>query len=250
MNFFKQLSETGLLKVEINLVVKDESMTAIITPHIKGKNPLPLTVTGTAEELDEGFFEVVTTPLKKAAGLISNVEEFEASLDETSTETKKAEEKTTATKEKAAAKATTKKAPVYKHQKYLDAILNIVNADGFVLNEENKDTLYAATSKLLVMDSKNEVALEWEKKIKELSGPIDEPKVVEEKEKPVPVEEKVVAEEKTEEPVKEESKSEEKIEKKPTPPPAPEKDEVSSNDDEDPFFDDDDLNMDFEDFFK
>lgn len=223
MNFFTQLAETEVQNLELKVVTKNDVMSVIITPVMKDKNKsiVPLTVSGTAQELDEGFFDVITNPLKKAAGLTSNVEEFEKSLEE-----KPLEQKADTTKTEPKAKAAPKPKP-YKHQKYLDPILEIINAEGFVLSEENKKPLSEAVNKLLVMDSKNEVALEWEEKIKDLS-----PKQTEIFKEEI-VEEKVVPEVKKEEP------------KAVTPPPAPQEEEG----DDDDFFDDSDLDLDMESFF-
>ena len=42
----------------------------------------PLTLRGTAEELDNGFFETVPTPLQTASGLMDNMEIFMKQLEE------------------------------------------------------------------------------------------------------------------------------------------------------------------------
>ena len=267
MEFFKQLSEVGVNKLELQVVIKNETISVIITPELKNVKAIPLTVSGTAEELDEGFFDVITKPLQKAGGLASNVEEFEKSLENKPTEPAKAKG---TTKPATAKEKPAKKTPPYKYQKYLDGILNIVNADGYELTADNKSELQEAVDKLLVMDAKNETALEWDKNIKDLTPKDDAPEekpVEEKKESPKddapeekPVEEKKESpKEDLPEPEKkaekttatkqkaEEQKVEEKTEKKVAPPPAPE--ETVSEDDEAPFFDDEDLDLDFEDFF-
>jgi PRTRC genetic system protein E len=247
MNFFKQLSEIGVQNLELKVTIKDDTLSVMIIPEIKNISAIPLTVVGTAEELDEGFFGIISAPLKKTVGLVSNVEEFEKSVENkaaTKSDSGTAEDKEPTPKAKAATK---KKTPPYKHQKYLDAILAIVDAEGYILTEENKEELSEATSKLLVMDSKNEVALEWEQKIKDLSlEPNEEITIVEEKDEPV---KEVVPEPKSEPVV--EVKVEEPVveEKKVVTPPAPPTDEETSSDEEEINFDDDDLDLDFEDFF-
>lgn len=252
MNFFKQLSEIGVQNLELKVTIKDETLSVMIIPEIKNVNSIPLTVSGSAEELDAGFFDVISAPLKKTVGLTSNVEEFEDSL----------EEKPKATTGRAPAKPkaeTKKKVAPYKHQKYLDAITDIVEAEDYELTEENKEELSEAVNKLLVMDSKNEVALEWEQKIKDLSSEEEsendlgveekEEDIVDEQPEPkVQKEEKPAPKEKLKETIKE--KVEDKTEKKVTAPPAPPAEEETSSD-EDIIFDDDDdqLDLDFEDFF-
>lgn len=51
--------------------LKDEAQNHIV----------PLTVTGTPQELDTGFLQAVTRPIQKACGLISNMAQFEAQAD-------------------------------------------------------------------------------------------------------------------------------------------------------------------------
>ena len=251
MNFFKQLSETGVKSIDVKLTIVGETLSAIISlPNVKGA--IPLTVSGSAEELDESFFDVVNNPLKKASGLSSNVEDFEKSLDAkpAAAKSKESDEDSKITDKPATKEKPVKKTPPYKHQKLLDGILTIVNTEGYVLSEENKEDLLTAVNKLLVMDSKNEVGLEWEAKIKEL-GQLLPTEEVEEKEE---VTEEAVPETK-EEPVAEAKKEtpavKEKVKKESKPlPPAPKKEEPAAEEEEDDkFSDDNDLDMDFEDFF-
>ena len=245
MNFFKQLSETGVKNIDVKLTIVGETLSAIISlPNVKGA--IPLTVSGSAEELDESFFDVVNNPLKKASGLSSNVEDFEKSLDAkpAAAKSEKSDEDSKTTDKPATKEKPVKKAPPYKHQKLLDAVLAIVNIEGYILSEENKEDLLTAVNKLLVMDSKNEIGLEWETKIKELDQLFPTEEVTEEA---VPeTKEEPVAEAKKETPA-----VEEKVKKESKPlPPAPKKEEPAAEEEEDDkFSDDDDLDMDFEDFF-
>lgn len=248
MNFFKQLSETGVKSIDVKLTIVGETLSAIISlPNVKGA--IPLTVSGSAEELDESFFDVVNNPLKKASGLSSNVEDFEKSLDAKPDDVKseKSDEDSKAADKPAAKEKAVKKAPPYKHQKLLDTVLAIVDAEGYILSEENKEELLTAVNKLLVMDSKNEIGLEWEAKIKELGQLFSTEEKEEVPEKTIPdVKEEPVAEVKKETPA-----VEEKVKKESKPlPPAPKKEEPAAEEEEDDkFSDDDDLDMDFEDFF-
>ena len=241
MNFFKQLSETNVKNIDIKLTVVGETLSAIISlPNIKGS--IPLTVSGTADEMDESFFDVVNNPLKKASGISSNVEDFEKSLDAKPDDVKSEIAEKPLIKEKPV-----KKTPPYKHQKLLDAILEIVNNEEYILSEENKEELLTAVNKLLVMDSKNEIALEWETKIKELTQTLPTKEVKEVAEKTI----SDVKEELVTEVEKETSVTEEKVKKESKPlPPAPKKEEpAAEKEEEDNFSDDNDLDMDFEDFF-
>lgn len=257
MNFFKQLSEVGVQNLELKVVIKNEILSVIIIPEMKNSNMVPLTVSGTAEELDEGFFGVISAPLKKTAGLISNVEEFEKSMENkpaaATAKDKKTDEDSTEkeTKVPASRKKAEPKPVVYKHQKYVDKILAIVDVEGYELTEENSSDLANAVNLLLVVDAENEVAVKWDEAIKNLTAKETEKEEPQVEEKVAEVKETVPAEEPKAEKaavVKEkpaETKVEEKEKAKVTPPPAPEKEEKA----DDEFFDDDDLDLDFEDFF-
>jgi len=69
-----------------------------VYPNSKGlkdeaKNHLkPIVLAGNAEELDEGFFDVVSQPIQKASGLLIAMKEFEDSLDIINAEKKEAQE--------------------------------------------------------------------------------------------------------------------------------------------------------------
>ena len=53
---------------------------------------MPLTVTGTPQELDTGFLQAVTRPIQKACGLISNMAQFEAQADKAAASSKAAKD--------------------------------------------------------------------------------------------------------------------------------------------------------------
>ncbi|HQS22908.1 MAG: prtrc system protein e [Sphingobacteriia bacterium 24-36-13] len=67
----------------------------------------PLNLKGTVNELDEGFFERITTPLQSASGLLDNMEAFMKQLEEAKTQS--AMEKEKADKEKKAKEEKEKK---------------------------------------------------------------------------------------------------------------------------------------------
>ncbi|OJW81761.1 MAG: prtrc system protein e [Bacteroidetes bacterium 46-16] len=54
----------------------------------------PLNLKGTVNELDEGFFERITTPLQSASGLIHNMEAFMKQLEEAKKQSAMEKEKT------------------------------------------------------------------------------------------------------------------------------------------------------------
>lgn len=90
--------------ISLTLAKVNEKLTVSVIPIKTGlkdeaKNNLsPIVLTGTPEELDLEFISIVTRPLQKAAGILTNMETFEKSVEETqakskaTTEVKKREE--------------------------------------------------------------------------------------------------------------------------------------------------------------
>ncbi|MGP2570236.1 PRTRC system protein E [Ornithobacterium rhinotracheale] len=82
-NFFKQIAE---LEIEgtLNLAVKKENNTLVVSLLVnndacgdKAKNLIPpLTIKGTAEELDEQFFATIVQPLESTSKLMVNMESY------------------------------------------------------------------------------------------------------------------------------------------------------------------------------
>ena len=85
MNFFNHIS--GLIPegVDLNISIrkKNDQLTVSLFSKANGlkddaQNKLaPLVISGTEEELDEGFFAAISAPVKKSAGLLTNMMEFE-----------------------------------------------------------------------------------------------------------------------------------------------------------------------------
>ena len=107
--FFTQLSQmmTSGTIVNLNVHCKDGNLTVSIFPKVKGlkdeaqKHLQPIILKGTAEDLDEGFFDTVCQPLKKASGLLSGMKSFETSLALVEAERKEVKEQKRATDKKA-----------------------------------------------------------------------------------------------------------------------------------------------------
>ncbi|TDO68772.1 PRTRC genetic system protein E [Flavobacterium chryseum] len=96
MNFFTQLIETGIKDVTIEIKVADDGRVTVLTSpktiaKDKGLNTMkPLLLTGTTEELDCGYFQAITKPLKKTSAFFNNVENYEANLESSKKETAEA----------------------------------------------------------------------------------------------------------------------------------------------------------------
>lgn len=89
-NFFSQialLEITGDLHLTISKGTENNFIVAVMLQNNacgdKAKNSIPpLNLRGTAEELDEGFFENITTPIQAASGLMVDMEGFMKQLEE------------------------------------------------------------------------------------------------------------------------------------------------------------------------
>lgn len=89
-NFFYQIVQlqiTGDLHLTIAKGVENNLIVSVMiqndTCGDNAKNIIPpLTLRGTAEELDNGFFQSITTPLQTASGLMVDMESFIKQLEE------------------------------------------------------------------------------------------------------------------------------------------------------------------------
>ena len=89
-NFFRQLAKlnlTGDLQITFRQTGESNIILSILLNNEQcgdeaRKTIPPLTLRGTAEELDNGFFENVSAPLQRASGLMVNMESFMKQLEE------------------------------------------------------------------------------------------------------------------------------------------------------------------------
>ncbi|REC61307.1 prtrc system protein e [Chryseobacterium pennae] len=118
-NFFRQLTKLNLVG-DLQLILRQADENSLVLSVLlnneqcgdKAKNLiLPLNLSGTAEELDNGFFENVSVPLQKASGLMVNMESFMKQLE--AAQKQSAMEKEKSDKEKKEKEA--------KEKKYKDA---------------------------------------------------------------------------------------------------------------------------------
>jgi len=118
-NFFRQLTKLNLVG-DLQLILRQADENSFVLSVLlnneqcgdKAKNLiLPLNLSGTAEELDNGFFENVSVPLQSASGLMVNMESFMKQLEEAQKQS--AMEKEKSDKEKKEKEA--------KEKKYKDA---------------------------------------------------------------------------------------------------------------------------------
>lgn len=101
MNLFKTLSEVlgNGCTATISIAQKDGIMTVGVLPgnnlvKDSAKNKIvPLNVSGTPEELDEGFVEAIAEPVRKTAGLLVDMAAYEQAAEEAKAKSKMEEEK-------------------------------------------------------------------------------------------------------------------------------------------------------------
>ncbi|KFF17250.1 PRTRC system protein E [Flavobacterium hydatis] len=114
-NFFHQIAQlqiTGDLQLTIAKGAENSLIVSVMLQNEKcgdnAKNIIPpLNLRGTAEELDNGFFEKITTPIQTASGLMVDMESFMKQLEETKKQS--AMEKDKADRQKKAQEANEKK---------------------------------------------------------------------------------------------------------------------------------------------
>jgi PRTRC genetic system protein E len=90
-NFFHQIAQlqiTGDLQLTIAKGAENNLIVSVMLENEQcgdnAKNIIPpLNLRGTAEELDNGFFEKITTPIQTASGLMVDMESFMKQLEET-----------------------------------------------------------------------------------------------------------------------------------------------------------------------
>lgn len=157
MNLFKTLSEVlgDGCTATLTIAQKDGIMTVGVLPGnnlVKdgAKNKIvPLNVSGTPEELDEGFVEAIAEPIRKTSGLLVDMATYEKATEEAKAKSKMEEEKK-------AAEATRKKEydgyvnlarTNLKEQKYRDALKCVESAQKVALPAD-KGNLDALTNEI------------------------------------------------------------------------------------------------------
>ena len=98
--FFTAIHQMMTENVDLTIVIRKANgqLTVATLPKSNGLKDeaqnqiVPLTVTGTPQELDAGFLQTVTRPIQKASGLIANMAQFEAQADKAAANSKAAKE--------------------------------------------------------------------------------------------------------------------------------------------------------------
>ena len=111
-NFFNQIAQlsiTGILQLNITKGAENNLIVSVILQNEgcgdTAKNLIPpLNLRGTAEALDEGFFQQITTPIQTASGLMVDMEAFMKQLEEAKKQSAIEKEKTEKAKKEKEAK--------------------------------------------------------------------------------------------------------------------------------------------------
>lgn len=151
-NFFSQiaaLNQPGIWKITIQ---NDEqgnfTVSNLFTTTACGdaaiKSIAPMVLKGTAQELGEGFFDTISEPVIKTAGLMNNMEEYLKTLEQARLASKQEQDKKNkekADKAKAHKISDTKPAvsaeeKATKRKAYIEAIRKVVELEGKLLYKE------------------------------------------------------------------------------------------------------------------
>lgn len=149
--FFNYINQIMTQGVDLTIVIrkKENLLTVSTLPKSNGlkdeaqNHIVPLTLSGTPEELDAGFFPAVQQPIQKAAGLISNMIQFEQQAQKAAENSKAAKEM----KEKQAKEEKEKKEQYEKHLKKAEEQIAAQNYSGALTTLQQART--AATSQTI-----------------------------------------------------------------------------------------------------
>ena len=134
-NFFRQLANTNLtgdLQITLRPTTDNSFVLSVLLKNEQcgdeaRKTIPPLNLRGTAEDLDNGFFESITQPLQTTSGLMMDMENFMKQLEETKRNSAMEKEKSDEEKKEKEAKekkfkdALQKAEELEKEKKYKDA---------------------------------------------------------------------------------------------------------------------------------
>ena len=144
-NFFRQIAKmnlTGDLQITLRPTTENSFVLSVLLKNEQcgdeaRKTIPPLNLRGTAEDLDNGFFESITQPLQTASGLMVDMESFMKQLEETKRNSAMEKEKSDKEKKEKEAKekkfkdSLQKAEELEKEEKYKDAWSALPKASEF-----------------------------------------------------------------------------------------------------------------------
>lgn len=136
--FFTTIHQMMTDGVDLTLVIRKANgqLTVSTLPKSNGlkdeaqNHIVPLTVSGLPQELDAGFLQAIARPIQKAAGLITNMAQFEAQAEKAASESKAAKD----------AKAKETKEEKEKREKYEK---HFKKAEELIVAKNHKDAVTA-----------------------------------------------------------------------------------------------------------
>ena len=155
--FFTSISQMMTESVDLTLVIRKANgqLTVSTLPKANGlkdeaqNHIVPLTLTGTPEEMDAEFLQHIMQPIRKATGLISNLMEFEKQADKAAANSKAAKD----AKAKETKEEKEKREKYEKHMKKAEELITAKNhKDAITALQQAR--MYATADKQKEVDEK------------------------------------------------------------------------------------------------
>ena len=155
--FFTSISQIMTESVDLTLVIRkgNGQLTVSTLPKANGlrdeaaNHIIPLTLTGTPEEMDAEFLQHIMQPIRKATGLISNMMEFEQQADKAAANSKAVKD----AKSKETKEEKEKREKYEKHLKKAEELIAAKNHKDAILALQQV-RMYATTDKQKEVDEK------------------------------------------------------------------------------------------------
>ena len=155
--FFTSISQMMTESVDLTLVIRKANgqLTVSTLPKANGlrdeaaNHIIPLTLTGTPEEMDAEFLQHIMQPIRKATGLISNMMEFEQQADKAAANSKAVKD----AKAKETKEEKEKREKYEKHLKKAEELIDAKNHKDAILALQQA-RMYATADKQKEVDEK------------------------------------------------------------------------------------------------
>ncbi|SEC68072.1 PRTRC system protein E [Tenacibaculum sp. MAR_2009_124] len=86
--FFQKLATLNVKQVTLAITISTDKIVSVsVLPKVNAQDKAitkikQLTLTASAEELDQKFFDIIQQPMEKTSEIISNIEEYEKNLEQ------------------------------------------------------------------------------------------------------------------------------------------------------------------------
>lgn len=153
-NFFTELKKLDLKQLSFSVFFKENTVSISVLPKSNSEDNAtklkPIVLRGTIEELDNLFFENLSTPLKDTAKFFSNIEEYQIQKSEKEKETQQAKD-------------------LKKEIKSLEEKLSKIVSEAEFNAEESKPKILIIVKDLLELSNNNTLANHWKLEIEKLT---------------------------------------------------------------------------------